>query len=211
MELVPSVVDAFGYYFHDAKKIMKNKKGKIVIDDGRRFLKRTKKQFDVISIDPPPPIEAAGSSLLYSEEFYSLVKEHLTPNGILQQWFPYGEQKILHAVTRSLYNSFQHIRVYKSIEKWGFHFLASQAPLNEPSVNQFVSKMPQNAREDLMEWFRDKNITKLVGTVLNQKVNVNSLLHENEKIKITDDLPLNEYYVIRRLLDNRKGIYKIAR
>jgi spermidine synthase len=90
VELVPSVVDAFAYYFDDADLILNNPMGKIVIDDGRRFLMRTSETFDVITIDPPPPVEAAGSSLLYSEEFYDLVKLHLNEGGILQQWFPYG-------------------------------------------------------------------------------------------------------------------------
>ena len=48
----------------------------IVIDDGRRFLLRTNRLFDVITIDPPSPVEAAGSSLLYSREFYDVVKTH---------------------------------------------------------------------------------------------------------------------------------------
>src|SRR5208283_2127894 len=48
-------------------------------------------QYDVIVIDPPPPVGAAGSSLLYSREFYSAAKKHLRPDGILQQWFPGGD------------------------------------------------------------------------------------------------------------------------
>jgi len=90
VELVPSVKNAFGFYHQDAARILNNPKGRIVIDDGRRFLKRTSAMFDVVVTDPPPPIEAAGSSLLYSEEFYQLVKQHLKPNGIIQVWFPGG-------------------------------------------------------------------------------------------------------------------------
>jgi predicted membrane-bound spermidine synthase len=70
VELIPSVKEAFGFYHADALQVLKNPKGQIVIDDGRRFLNRTREKFDVIVIDPPPPLEAAGSSLLYSEEFY---------------------------------------------------------------------------------------------------------------------------------------------
>ena len=42
----------------------------MVIDDGRRFLRRSETKFDLITINPPPQVEAAGSSLLYSREFY---------------------------------------------------------------------------------------------------------------------------------------------
>jgi predicted membrane-bound spermidine synthase len=46
---------------------------------------RTNKMFDVIVIDPPPPVEVAGSSLLYSTEFYAVAKRRLRPDGILMQ------------------------------------------------------------------------------------------------------------------------------
>src|SRR5204862_2511986 len=70
VELVPSVRNAFGFYHADAPAVLQNPKGRILIDDGRRYLMRTRDKFDVNIIDPPPPIEAAGSSLLYSKEFY---------------------------------------------------------------------------------------------------------------------------------------------
>ena len=34
----------------------------IVIDDARRFLERTRDAYDLIAVDPPPPVSAAGSS-----------------------------------------------------------------------------------------------------------------------------------------------------
>jgi spermidine synthase len=74
----------------------------IFIDDGRRYLKRISKKFDVVATGPPPPVEAAGSSLLYSEEFYELVKQHLKPNGIIQVWFPGGQAKTAQAILRSI-------------------------------------------------------------------------------------------------------------
>lgn len=208
VELVPSVADAFGFYFDDADDIKKNEKGRIIIDDGRRFLKRTNQKFDVITIDPPPPVEAAASSLLYSEEFYELVKDHLKPGGILQQWFPYGELNILHAVARSLDNSFHYIKVYNSIEKWGFHFLASEAPIEEPSAERFVARMPESARKDMMEWYRNKDAVKLVRSLLKRQIPLSQLLHPDVSIKITDDRAYNEYYLLRRLCDRNRGTYE---
>jgi spermidine synthase len=42
VELIPSVKEAFGFYHADALQVLKNPKGQIVIDDGRRFLNRTR-------------------------------------------------------------------------------------------------------------------------------------------------------------------------
>ena len=91
IELIPSVPRVFGYYWPDADSVLSNPKAEVVVDDGRRYLMRTEKRFDVITIDPPPPVEAAGSSLLYSVEMYALIKQRLKDGGILQQWLPGGE------------------------------------------------------------------------------------------------------------------------
>ena len=109
VELVPSVTKAFGFYHDDTSLVLANPRGHIVIDDGRRYLKRTSAKYDVIIIDPPPPIEAAGSSLLYSEEFYALAKQHLNPDGILQAWCPAARKPMQDAVVRSLQNSFPYV------------------------------------------------------------------------------------------------------
>ena len=132
VELVPSVRDAFPFYFSDASTVLQNPKGRIVIDDGRRFMNRTTAKFDVIVIDPPPPVEAAGSSLLYSEEFYRAAKQHLNPNGILQAWFPGGEARTGQAVLRSLRDSFPYLRCFRSPGGAGVLILASLDPIADP-------------------------------------------------------------------------------
>ena len=190
--------------------MLKNPKGRIVIDDGRRFLKRTTGKFDVITIDPPPPIEAAGSSLLYSEEFYDLIKSHLKEGGILQQWFPYGELRILQAVARSLSNEFPYIRVYKSVESWGFHFIASMGPVEIPTVNELIDKMPQKARNDLLEWYRIKDLKWAVVNMLSREIPLTKILNSDKEVVVRDDRPFNEYYILRRVRDKIKGTYRFA-
>jgi len=211
VELVPSVVDVFDYYFKDAPEILNNPKSTIVIDDGRRFLQRTNQTFDVISIDPPPPIEAAGSSLLYSEEFYELVKKRLKPGGILQHWFPFGEKKILQAVTRSLYNSFNYIYVYKSTGGWGHHFSCSQSPFPFVDPDTLVQRIPDRARVDLMEWYRSKDVKELMHVLHQNRVPIESLLNPDEALVITDDHPFNEYFALRRTIDRIQNVYEVAR
>jgi spermidine synthase len=200
VELVPSVKDAFTYYYDDASEVLRDPNGQIVIDDGRRFLKRTKKNFDVITIDPPPPIEAAGSSLLYTEEFYESVKQHLTPNGVLQQWFPGNNGETLHAVARSLVNKFPYLRVFPSIEGWGYHFLASMQPLAAATSEQIVERMPMKAQKDLLEWHTSKDLRGYFDQLLSQEIPIARLLSSDTAIRIVDDRPLNEYFLLRRLL-----------
>lgn len=123
VELSPSVVELFPYYFSDAHKLLKNKNGQIVVDDGRRFLLRSQKKYDLITIDPPPPIAAAGSSLLYSTDFYKIAKLRLKNNGILMQWIPTDSGKTLSSVAKSIQLSFPHLKVFHSVgDVQGYHF-----------------------------------------------------------------------------------------
>lgn len=198
VELVPGVKDAFGYYFDDASEILNHPNCLIVVDDGRRFLKRTNRLFDVIAIDPPPPVEASGSSLLYSGEFYQIVKEHLSSGGILQQWIPGGESRIIQAATRSLTDAFPHVRVFRSIEDWGFHFLASQKPIAVPQACDFIQLLPPAAAADLLEWSGGADLDTYATSILSREVVLEDLLNRDTKLSITDDRPYNEYYFVRR-------------
>src|SRR5258708_12321194 len=88
VELVPSVPRLWWYFHSNAPELMKLPQAHIVIDDGRRYLERTTQQYDLITIDPPPPVEAAGSSMLYSVEFYTPPPKPFRTGGILSPFPP---------------------------------------------------------------------------------------------------------------------------
>jgi spermidine synthase len=199
VELVPSVKEAFGYYHDDAAAVMSNPRGHVVIDDGRRFLRRNDQKYDVITIDPPPPIEAAGSSLLYSREFNQLLKERLKPHGILQQWFPGGPGPEFEAIARSLTEVFPYVRAYRSLDVWGVHFLCSSQPISMPGPDELIKRLPRPVREDLMEWETQRDLPTVARDILKNELPLTALLnHYHEAEAVTDDRPFNEYYLIRR-------------
>ena len=51
--------------------------------DALEFLEDTSKRFDVVIIDVPDPLEAGPAYLLFTQEFYSLLKERLRPGGLM--------------------------------------------------------------------------------------------------------------------------------
>ena len=51
--------------------------------DARDYLAKCGETFDIIIIDLPDPIEEGPAYLLYTQEFYQLVRERLTANGII--------------------------------------------------------------------------------------------------------------------------------
>jgi spermidine synthase len=201
VELVPSVVAAFGFYHADTASVLANPKGRIVIDDGRRYLERTREKYDIIVIDPPPPVEAAGSSLLYSRQFYEVAKEHLKTNGILQIWLVGGPKPTVQAVIRSLVEVFPYVRGFGGINGFGAHFLGSMQPIAQRMPGILASQLPPKARKDLGEWLYDTNLTTLQGSfqvVLSRELPIAHMVNPDPSIQVTDDQPFNEYYLLRQ-------------
>jgi len=201
VELVPSVTRAFGFYHADAERFLTATNAHLITDDGRRFLKRTARKFDVIVVDPPPPVEAAGSSLLYSREFYELAKQHLKPGGILQMWFPGSpEMDTCQAAMRSIRESFPYLRCFPSIENFGVHMLGSMDPIPPLDGDALAARMPAGARQDLLEWESIKDAPAYLNLVVRREYSVSDCLNPDPSIQVTDDAPYNEYYLLRRLL-----------
>jgi spermidine synthase len=199
VELVPSVPRVFGFYHPDGPALLGSPLSNLVIDDGRRYLERTSGQYDVITIDPPPPVEAAGSSLLYSKEFYEIIRQRLSPGGILQQWLPGGDAVVRASVARALKESFPHVRVFHSVEGWGYHFLASERELPNPTAAELAQRLPVQAAADLVEWGPETTPELQFAAVLKREISLDGIIAEAPQAPaLQDDRPQNEYYAIRR-------------
>ena len=60
---------------------------RLIHDDGRSFLARPNQRYDLITSEPPPPMQA-GVYRLYSVEYYRSAAAHLAPGGLMSQWLP---------------------------------------------------------------------------------------------------------------------------
>ena len=76
---------------------------RVHIEDGRFFLQTTEKRFDIITAEPPPP-KNAGIVNLYSEEYFTLLRERLAPRGVVTYWLPVYQLEASEA--KSLVNGF---------------------------------------------------------------------------------------------------------
>jgi spermidine synthase len=212
VELVPSVPRLFDYYHSDGLQVLASPLSHVVIDDGRRYLERTAQQFDVITIDPPPPVQAAGSSLLYSEEFYQVAMRRLRPGGILQQWLPAedAEPEVVAAVARSVRNSFPYVRTFW--DEFGIHFLCSQQPIASRKADELLHRMPASAVADFAEWSESPGDDAATAAslqfynLLQQETSVDRWIGESPATPaLTDDRPINEYYVLRRWFPSKSA------
>jgi spermidine synthase len=199
VELVPSVPSLFSYFHADGDALLRSPRATVVIDDARRYLERTGENFDAIIVDPPPPIEAAASSLLYSTEFYGIARRRLRPGGILQQWLPGAEAVVVSAFAQAIGKSFPDVRVFPSVEGWGFHFLASTAAMERQTPSQLAKEFPPSAARDLLEWGPFPTVEEQLQAVVDKEVALGSLIGADSAAPVlTDDRPVNEYYFLRR-------------
>jgi predicted membrane-bound spermidine synthase len=201
VELVPSVPQLLPYFHPDQPPLGTSPLARIVIDDGRRFLERSGEQYDVITIDPPPPVSAAGSSLLYSREFYEVAKRRLRPDGVLQQWIPGGDALTLASIARALVEAFPHVRVFVGLEGWGLHFLASRHPVELPAASGLAARLPAGAEADMLEWGPAVTAEEQLRLALSREVPPAAVMAAVATVPpLSDDRPYNEYFLLRRYL-----------
>ena len=56
---------------------------RLINADALAYLESTSERFDIVIIDVPDPLEAGPAYLLFTQEFYSLVRDRLRPGGVM--------------------------------------------------------------------------------------------------------------------------------
>ena len=114
VELSRAIVGMSDLFADVNEKIHLNPDVTMVTDDGRNYMLRNPdKHFDVITLEPPPPV-LAGMANLYSLDFYKLVKNRLTRDGVVVQWIPLHTQ--VNEDTRMLIATF--IKAFPNSSLW---------------------------------------------------------------------------------------------
>lgn len=96
--------------------------------DARGYLEKDENRYDVIIIDLPDPIEGGPAAMLFTQEFYKTVYEHLTPDGMISvQAGSADPTELLNltAVYNTLKSIFPVVDVYATFmnsfgQPWGF-------------------------------------------------------------------------------------------
>lgn len=87
VDIDPDIMDLgknFEPFVRFNKGSLHNPKVRTVIEDGRIFLENSSEKWDVIILDLPEPTGSYPElARLFSVEFYSLLKDHLEPGGVI--------------------------------------------------------------------------------------------------------------------------------
>ena len=206
VELVPSVIDMFRWFYDDAPEVLADPAGEVFVTDGRNFVELTQETYDFVVVDPPPPIESSGVSVISSLEFYRASKARLTPNGVMMQWVPYGQSldEFL-AHVRTFLAVFPNVHVLAGPGGYGFYMLGSDGPVDldpavmrevlaRPGVMEDVSDAPDARGRSAEDWVAEfGGLSWASGDALRTAVGDGPL--------VTDDRPLPEYFFLRRLAE----------
>ncbi len=205
VELVPSVVDMFGWYYDDAAAVLADPDGRVIVADGRNHLELTDERFDIIVTDPPPPIESSGAAVISSREYYEAGRDHLTESGIMMQWVPHGgplPDFVDHI--RTFASVFPNVTVVAGAGGYGVYMLGSAAPISFPVANirevlarpgvlEDISSAYDSPAHTIDEWVAviERQVW-LTGDAVRETVGTGPI--------ITDDRPRPEYFLLRRVL-----------
>ncbi len=162
----------------------------IRIADGRAFLLSDNEQYDVITLEPPPPI-ARGVANLYSKEFYELCRLHLRPGGMMAQWVPLTTQNL--DATRMLMRTFQDVFPHTTLWTTEWHetmLLGSLDPLHV-DVAAIAEQTAQPEIHDSLAEVGIADTARLFATFLMDEAALRAFTADADIV--TDDRPRIEF------------------
>ena len=76
--------------------------------------------------------------------------------------------------------------------------LRFRAGIPNRSAEELAAGIPRAAKLDLLEWAGSNDAAPYLQKVISQEISINSTLNPDPRIRITDDQPYNEYFLLRR-------------
>ena len=221
VELVPSVPEMFGHFYPDAASVLADPRGRLLIADGRNHMELTGRRYDIIVTDPPPPIESAGVSVISSLEYYRAGQARLNDGGVMMQWVPFGQSlEEFRAHLRTFRAVYPNVMLVAGPGGYGFFMLGSNASLalddatmhevlGRPNILDDLSTAYDSPEKTAEGWIRRlRSLVVATGDEVGRVAGQGSL--------ITDDHPLPEYFLLRRLYGppqaplSRQGLEQLA-
>jgi spermidine synthase len=210
VELSPTVPGRMPVFFPDAERFLDHPDGRVIVSDGRNYVRLSRDRYDLIAVDPAPPIESAGSVVLYTHEFLTEGKARLRDGGVFMLWMPYAlPLDDFKEHVRTFAGVFGHVRLLLSPGRHGVFMFGSDAPLQlgEPAIRQVLGSeaairdlndVPDHPPTDAdgwvrairrAEWLADEQVRAFIGP----------------GPRITDDRPRSEYFLWRRAFMDDQG------
>jgi spermidine synthase len=163
--------------------------------DARKYLEEINEKFDVIIIDLVDPLEQGPAHLLYTREFYQIVKQKLGNSGIISVQSEQSEWDNLDnfaAINSTLGNVFQIARPYQVhipsfFSLWGFVSASESLDASDVSPDEIDARIAARVSKKLKSY--DGPTHRAMFTI---PKHIRQELAANERT-ITDEQPISAY------------------
>ena len=212
VEIEPEVAKVAEKYFFEVNNlVLSDPETKLVINDARNFLLKTKDKYDVITSEPSNPW-IAGEGSLFTKEFFEIGKSKLDNNGIFFQWlhlYNIGQSEVK-SVLATFKSVFPHTLILIGVEPNDI-FLAGSNEKIDIDWNRFITFKSDNFNigSDIMSLFCNTEISSEMVT--NSEINIDNkptLEYRSPFNLRKNTLPSNFSFILKfcqepkRLLDN---------
>jgi predicted membrane-bound spermidine synthase len=123
---------------HGARSPLLDPRVRVVLEDGRHFLRTRREQFDIITGEPPPPA-IAGVVNLYTREYFAAVADRLAPGGLATYWVPVNQLDPAgaRAVIAAFCNAFADCSLWSGY-RFEWVLLGGHAFASRPALERFA-------------------------------------------------------------------------
>jgi spermidine synthase len=145
-EIEPLVVRTVSTYFSQFNfDVVHNPKVQIQLDDARHFIMTTSEKYDAVTSDPLDPW-VKGAAMLYTKEFFEIVKQHLNPGGVVTlfvQLYESNEEAVKSEIA-TFFDAFPHGIVWGNTLNGGGYDLVLLGQVEGTHIN--VEEIDQRLR-----------------------------------------------------------------
>ena len=152
IELSEGVISAAQQHFtHVNGNVFANPRFNYKINDGRNHILMTKTKYDMISTGIIHPLVSAGSSNIYTADFYRLCRRILSEDGIMCQWVPLHRlpEKHYKMIVRTFIEVFPHTTLWYKYTPDFVILIGTPEPLRVDYKNFITRAQIASIREGL--------------------------------------------------------------
>lgn len=201
IEISPEVVGGTRLFHKSNRSVLDQPNANLIFDDGRNYIKTTRKRYDVITEDPLDPF-FAGSGYLYDLEHFENAKRALKPGGLMGQYLPLYQVGKTEAqiIAKTFHAVFPHVTAWFAFND--IVLIGSEEPLridwenlrrrvSDPEIARDLREIGiDNAHDFLANYLFDESAIEEFGTGLPLN---------------TDDYPIIEYMTPRAVVRQTEG------
>jgi spermidine synthase len=187
VELSQSVVHGAQWFKHINYDLFQLPNVHLRVDDGRNFLALARKRYDVVTADIILPIHA-GAGNLYSAEYFRLVHNALSRDGVVLQWIGPGRETEYKLIMRTFLSVFPNTTLWAD----GSLMVATLGPLRL-SRSSFDRKLQEPKLGDFMRDMGFGSFERLLSIYVAGPAELREFVGPGPIL--TDDRPTTEYFL----------------